>query len=136
MMHVSAALALLLIAAPAAAQPVDAGRADWDALPPLKVRSRILPANDFAGRVEAILKSKACTLPGQRASRFDITVPFAILVAPDGTAERILVAEMNCAPLETLVGMIALKRVEVGDLEPTGERKARWFGSEISFTLQ
>jgi hypothetical protein len=136
MMHILPALALLLIAAPAASQPVDAGRADWDALPPLKARSRVLPTNELVGRVETILKSNACTLPGQRATRFDITVPFAILVAPDGTAERILVAEMNCAPLETLVGMIALKRVEVGDLQPTGERKARWFGSEITFTLQ
>jgi hypothetical protein len=42
---------------------------------------------------------------------------------------------MNCKPLETLVGMAALKRIEWGDLEPTGERDARRFGSEIAFML-
>src|SRR5215207_8891408 len=84
---------------------VDVGRANWTALPPLKAVERVLPSPEMVDRVETILESRACAIPGQSAKKFDITIPYAVLVEPDGSARRVVVAETGCAELETYVGV-------------------------------
>jgi hypothetical protein len=86
--------------------------------------------------VERILESKQCTIPGQRPKSFDITVPFAVLVGPDGKASRVLVSDMGCAPLETLVGETAFTRSERGDFAPASSTKPRWYKSSLNIALQ
>jgi hypothetical protein len=128
-------LALLLGIADPAIQ-VDVGRADWNAMPPLKAERRDLPTLEMVGRVQEMLASGECRLAGQTQHRFDLTVPYAVLVEPDGRPRRVVVAESGCSALETYVGRIVLAMADARDFKPTGERTARWFASAVNFTLR
>jgi hypothetical protein len=115
---------------------VDVGRAKWDSLPSLKAVERALPSSEMVVRVEKMLADGQCRLPGQSAEKFDITIPYAVLVRPDGSADRVLVAETGCEALETYVGLIVGALAKNGDFRPTGEVGPRWFASELNFNLQ
>jgi len=130
-----AAMALLFMGAPAAAQDVEIGRVNWSKFPALKEKPSRLDYADLVLRVEAILRSRTCSIRGQSARKFDITVPYAVLVEPDGRASRVVVAEQGCHPLEALVGDTVLARSAAGDFLPTGEASARWYVSALNLTL-
>jgi hypothetical protein len=130
------AAALLLANAPAAGLTVDVGRVNLSALPQLARSERALPTSDMVGRVEKMLRSDSCRIPGQRSSRFDIDVPYAVLVQPDGSASRVVVGEVGCAELESYVGLIILELARLGDFAETGEKKAKWYGAKLNFNLQ
>ena len=131
----SLVLALAALVSTPSAIPVDAGRANWSAFPTLAREARPLPTLDMIGRVETMLREDQCTLPGQRASNFDITVPYLVLVEPDGSASRIVVADMGCPELETYVGSIVTALSHAGDFRPTGQQRARWYAGDINFNL-
>jgi hypothetical protein len=129
-------LAMLIAATPATAQTLEVGRIKWDALPTLKIKDRWIPAGDMVVKVEEILKAKECTIVGQSADDFDITVQYALHIDPNGKTDRILVSDIGCRPIESLVGGIVAGRVELGDVLPTGKSEAMWYGSKMNFTLQ
>jgi hypothetical protein len=114
---------------------VDVGRADWDRMPPLKIERR-LPTAAMVGQVEKILLDGGCKLEGQTAKQFDITVPYAVLVEPDGGARRVVVGETGCAPLESYVGLVVLTMADEGDFRSSGQATARWYASELNFTQE
>ena len=114
---------------------VDVGRADWTAFPELRRTARELPFGTMVGRVETILRERQCQLPGQSPERFDITVPYLVLLQPDGTVNRVVVADIGCPAIETYVGSIVVALAEQGDFRPTGEGQARWYGSNFNFNL-
>lgn len=130
---IAAAMLLSTVSGPI---QVDVGRANWTALPPLKAVERVMPSPEMVDRVETMLGSGACTIRGQSAKKFDITIPYAVLVEPDGSARRVVVAETGCAELETYVGVIVSAMAREGDFQRTHEAKARWFASELNFNLQ
>lgn len=130
---IAAAMLLTTVTGPL---QVDVGRANWSALPPLKAVERVLPSPEMVDRVETMLESGACRIRGQSAKKFDISIPYAVLVEPDGSARRVVVAETGCAELETYVGVIVSAMAREGDFQPTREAKARWFASELNFNLQ
>ena len=136
MKGILAAAALAILASPVAAQTVDVGRANWNALPQLETDDGVLPMETLVTAVEDILKTKQCKLKGQSYQRFDITVPYAVLLEPDGSTNRVVVGEMNCPALETLVGRVALERAQLGHYGPTGQSKARWYAHKMNFALQ
>lgn len=136
MIHGSFALMLLSFAAPAAGQTIEVGKADWQKMPQLAQVERPLPYAEMVGRVEQLLTEKQCRLRGQSPRRFDITVPYAVLVGPDGHASRIVVADMGCAPLETMVGNIVADRAQLGDFRPAASTAPKWYSSKINFTQQ
>lgn len=128
--------AAMLLSSVSGPLQVDVGRANWAALPPLDTAERVMPSPEMVDRVETMLESGACTIRGQSAKKFDITIPYAVLVEPDGSASRVVVAETGCAELETYVGVIVSAMAGAGDFRPTREAKARWFASELNFNLQ
>jgi hypothetical protein len=130
------AISLILAAAPALAQNVDVGQINWSKLPALKEKPSRLDYADLALRVETLLQTGDCNIRGQSPKRFDITVPYAVLVEPSGKVSRVVVSKMNCAGIEMLVGHAVLARADVGDYLPTGETKPRWYASALNFTLR
>ena len=126
--------ALLTAAYPLAAQTVETtDKTRWDALPPVKMRSTELNVpllNDWA---EKILSSGECSVPGMRPTRFDIDQPYAVLVAPNGTVERIVVGDVGCAGLNTLLGSTVHAWAQAGKYRPTGAREPRWYRGRIAF---
>ena len=86
--------------------------------------------------VQRMLERGECDLRGQSKRRFDIDVPYAVLVQPDGTAKRVVVSELGCPALETYVGLLVLEMARIGDFKSTGEPRPRWFASRLNFTLE
>lgn len=127
-------LALAATAAPVTAQTVEAtSRTRWEGLPPVKMKATELNVpllNDWA---EKVLSSGECNVPGQRPNRFDIDQPYAVLVAPDGTVQRILVGDAGCAGLNSLLGTTVHQWAEEGRYKPTGAAEPRWYRGRIAF---
>ena len=114
---------------------IELGSAPWEKLPELRARNSYLPYSLLVAEVHDILRKGECELPGQRPKDFDITVPYAILVEPDGTGRRVLVSPTDCEPIDVLAGAAAMARVSRGDILPTGGAEARWYKDSINFTL-
>ena len=138
---VGAILAALLFAgtqtpAPASELQVDVGRADWAKLPPLKAVARAMPTPEMVEKVENILRVGDCRIRGQSPAHFDITVPYAVQVNPDGTASHVVVADMGCPSLESYVGLIVLQLARNGDFRASGGRQKLWYGSSLNFNEQ
>ncbi|HEX8526107.1 hypothetical protein [Allosphingosinicella sp.] len=131
----SALLALAALASTPSAIPVDAGRANWSDFPALARVERSLPTLGMVEEVETMLRDGQCRIAGQRPTNFDITVPYLVLVQPDGSAARIVVADMGCPDLEAYVGSIVTALSQAGDFRPTGQQRARWYASNINFNL-
>ena len=128
-------VAAILLGAASGPIQVDVGRADWSAMPQLKVDRR-LPTAAMVGDVEEMLRDGKCSMRGQTSQKFDITVPYAVLVEPDGGARRVVVGETGCAPLESYVGLVVLTLAEQGDFRSSSTAKARWYASELNFTQE
>ena len=132
---------MLLAAAPVAPAPpvpnvqVDVGRFDPADFPEADMRERRMPHHAMLTRVENILRERRCRLDGQSHRRFDIRVPYVVRLAPDGTPERFVVADIGCQPLESFVGRVILELARVGDFRPTGGSEAQWYRSELRFIL-
>lgn len=132
-----AAIALVLAGGTASAQSVEVGTARWDRLPALRAKPSRLDHAALATTVETILSSKQCRFDRQSPRRFDISVPYAVQFDDGGKVSRVLVAQMNCAPLETLVGYAVLAQADAGDFEPgPGGGSGRWYAGSINFNLQ
>jgi hypothetical protein len=136
MMTLLSAFALAVLATPSAGPTIEVGKANWNEMPRLAKAERMLPYEELVGRVETILAQKKCQLRGQTARRFDITVPYAVLVGAGGTVQRIVVADLGCEPIESLVGNMVADLSELGDFKNAGAASPRWYASDFNFTLQ
>ena len=128
--------AAFLMGSPAPDLKVDVGHANWEALPPLRAVQRGFPTPDMVDKVEKMLGPGGCSIPGQSSSRFDITVPYAVKVNPDGSADHVIVADMHCPALESYVGLVVLELARRGDFRASGAGQAQWYASSLNFNLQ
>ncbi len=137
-MSILAALILALAqpATPAAAEiPVDVGRFDPSEFPePIRLDRR-MPEAEMVDRVEDMLSDGRCTIAGAHDRRFNIVVPFALLMNADGTTETVVVHEAGCEALEVLVGRIVLAQLRRGDFRPQHRDGERWYVSELAFAM-
>ncbi|HWK37080.1 hypothetical protein [Sphingomonas sp.] len=131
-----AAIALVLAGGTASAQSVEVGTARWDRFPALQAKPSRLDHAALATTVEALLKNKQCTFAHQSARRFDISVPYAVQFDDGGKVSRVLVANMGCTPLETLVGHAVLAQADAGDFLPGSGGAGRWYAGSLNFNLQ
>jgi hypothetical protein len=125
-------IALLLLAAQASI-PVEVGRFDPANFPHAKLIDRRMPEAELVQRVDTIIAAKQCTLPGQTKDRYDIVVPYAVMMGANETESRIVVKDMSCPPIETLVGEVANALVKAGDFRKNPFGGERWYVSELAF---
>jgi hypothetical protein len=114
---------------------VDVGRFDPADFPELIRIERRMPEDEMARRVEAMLADGRCQIAGNHERRFNIVVPFAILMQADGAPETVVVHEAGCEALETLVGQIVVAQIRRGDFRPQHRTGERWYVSELGFAL-
>jgi hypothetical protein len=133
MPFVAASMVPLLFMA-SASVPVDVGRFDPADFPDLIKVERRLPHGDMTERVRKIFADGQCKLEHQNKRRFDITVPYAVLMNPAGKAQRIVVGETGCAPLETLVGRIVTAQAKARDFKIKHHKGDRWYVSDLYFS--
>jgi hypothetical protein len=121
--------------APAVNIDVDVGRFDPADFPELIRLDRRMPEDEMVRRVEAMISDGRCTIEGATDRRFNIVVPFAILMGADGTPDSVVVHEAGCESLEILVGQIVLAQLARGDFRPQHQTGERWYVSELGFAM-
>lgn len=131
-------IAFLLAAV--AAQPVEVAprievaQANWAGFE--RIASRLsVPTPRMMGQVERILRSGECRLAGQTPREFNITVNYALRVDAANQPERIVVQDIGCRALETLVGGIVSDMVRYNYLTVPAGGSPRWYGNSINFNL-
>lgn len=139
-MSIIVALLLSLVQPSAGSPPrvdveVDVGLFEPEDFPEMVRLERYMPHGDMVARVERMIADGRCTLAGASARRFNIVVPYAILMETDGTPNSVVVRESGCTALETLVGQIVLAQLERGDFVPSHTEGDRWYVSEVAFAL-
>jgi len=113
--------------------PVEVGRFDPAKFPHAKMIDRRMPEADLVRRVDVIMANKECAFEGQTKESYDIVAPYAVLIGTGGTASRIVVKDLGCPAIETLVGQVVNELVKAGDFRPDPFGGERWYVSEIGF---
>src|SRR5687767_8493848 len=126
--------ALLLVAATPTYAPLFVGRFDPAAFPNAQKIERRMPDAHLNNRVQGILADQRCKLEGQTKTRFDIVVPYAVLMTPAGKPEKVVVKDIGCSPIETLVGQIGSELANAGDFKIAHSSGRQWYVSEAYFT--
>lgn len=127
------AVALVTAAVPAGAQQVSTGTTQWDELPPVKMGLDDVDYNRLVRWTTQELQKPECRAKGMRPLRFDIDEPYAVLVAPNGTVSRIIVKEMGCPGLNTVIGSTLADMAKRGKFHATGQPTALWYGGRLSY---
>lgn len=113
---------------------IEVGRFNAADFPNAKRIERRMPHAAMTARVEKMLGDKRCAFRGQNKAAFDIVVPYAVQLNPAGAPQRVVVKEIDCAPLEQLVGEIAIQLGEAGDFRASHSEGKLWYVSELYFT--
>lgn len=114
--------------------PIHVGRFDPAEFPEAERIERRLPHADLNHRVEQMLTSSDCKLEGQTKLRYDIVVPYAVLLESSGEAKKVVVKDIGCARIERLVGEIAAELAKAKDFKLKHQAGDRWYVSEAYFT--
>lgn len=123
----------LMMLTTAASVPVEVGRFDQTQFPNAKKIERRIPQAELVRRVDKIMAAKQCTIPGQVKDKYNIVVPYAVLMEPDGQASKIVVKDTGCEPIEILVGQVANELIRAGDFRKNQNDVERWYVSEVYF---
>lgn len=126
--------ALLFLASTPTYAPLFVGRFDPADFPNAQKVERRMPHADLNHRVEQVLGDKRCTIDGQTKARFNIVVPYAVLMDPAGKPEKVVVKDIGCEPIERLVGEIGSELSNAGDFKVAHSSGTRWYVSEAYFT--
>lgn len=129
-------LAMVLAGTAANAQTVESAVGDWRNIPRIQSGGVHRMSFDWMDKVEALAKSRECSVPGLHPKKIDLKVPFLLNFSPDGALQRVVVRKLGCEQLETLVGGAILQLARAGEYRPTGENQVGWYQSEYSFVLQ
>ena len=126
--------AFLMLASTPTYAPLYVGRFDPADFPNAQKVERRMPYADLNDRIEKILREKRCSLDGQTKTRFDIVVPYAVLMDTSGKPEKVVVKDIGCEPIERLVGEIGSELANAGDFKVAHSSGTRWYVSEAYFT--
>jgi hypothetical protein len=132
------AIAFLLLASPPAptvSPAVDVGHFDEATFPEATLRPRRMPHDAMLTRIETILRERRCRLEGQSHRLFDIRIPYVVMLEPDGTPTRFVVADIGCQPIESFAGRVLLELAGAGDFRPTGASRAGWYRNQLRFRV-
>ena len=125
-------LPLLLLASSPTYAPIFVGRFDPADFPNAQKVERRMPHAEMDHRVEKILADE-CKLPGQTKIKYNITIPYAVLLDPTGKAKKVVVKDINCPSLEKLVGQVGSELSRLGDFKIAHAEGDRWYVSDVYF---
>ena len=132
MKHILAA-ALLLAAAPAAAQTIEVASGDWRNIPEMRAQVGAAVDSNAVAAIAEMVDRRECTIPGQRRGNLDMTVPFLVQYDAHGAIQRLVLHPLGCARAEGVLAGALLRLVQHGAFAPAGGPREGWFRGEVGF---
>ena len=129
------ALLLAAISMPAAAVTVETAAGDWSKLPKLSQRGYNHLNEKMQAKLFEIAQSQHCPSFGLKQGRLDFNVTFATQYGADGTLQRIVLPQLNCAEAESVIGGAVLEMMQGGDYAPDGKSPAGWYKGGLTFSF-
>jgi hypothetical protein len=125
--------ALLLAAAPAAAQTVETASGDWSNIPEMRQQVNTPVDADAVAAISEMVDRGECVIAGQRRGNLDMTVPFLVQFTASGSIGRLVIHSMGCARAEGILAGAVMRLVEHGSFQPVGGRREGWFRGQVGF---
>ena len=117
----TAALLLAALSMPALAVTVETANGDWSNLPKLNQRGYNHLNEKMQAKLFEIAQSQHCPSFQLKQGRLDFNLTFATQYGTDGTLQRIVLPQLNCAEAEGIVGGAVLEMMQGGDYAPDGK---------------
>jgi hypothetical protein len=127
------AAALLLAAAPAAAQTIETASGDWSNIPEMRQQVGASVDSNAVAAIAEMVDRGECTIPGQRRGNLDMSVPFLVQYDANLVIERVVIHPVGCARADGLLAGAVLRLVRAGAFVPVGGRRQGWFRGEVGF---
>jgi len=125
---------LVACAVPAAAQRVEVASGDWSRLPLMKTSVYVSIPGDAVDQIHRLVTSGQCALKGASKKRIDMTVPFLVRFAPNGSLEHVVLRDLGCPKAEGILARVVLNWAKTGTIKGAGTNDQGWYRSEISFS--
>ena len=132
MKRILVAAALMFGASQLAATTVETGTGDWSNIPEMRQMVDSIDSDTVAA-IHEMIESGECTIPGQRAGKLDMTVPFLIQINAQGEIDRLVIEKFGCEKAEGVLAGALLKLIERGGYKPRGGKHEGWYRSFVSF---
>jgi hypothetical protein len=129
------AAALLLAAAPVAAQTIETGSGDWRNVPALRQAGSSIDADTVSAIVE-MAESGECTLTGRRGRNINVDVDFVVQYNAQGSIDRLVLQPIGCARADGVLAGAVLRLLRNGGFAPPGGAREGWFRGSVGFTHQ
>jgi hypothetical protein len=129
------ALLIAAISMPASAVTVEAANGDWSKLPQLNQRGYNHLNEKMQAKLFEIAESAKCPSFVLNQGRLNFSVTFATQYSPDGSLNRLILPQLNCAEAESVVGGALLEMLQAGDYAPTGKSAAGWYKGGLEFSF-
>jgi hypothetical protein len=129
------ALVVAALAVPAGAVTVEAANGDWSKLPQLSQRGYQHLDEKMQAKLYEIAASRQCPSFGLKQDRLEFSVSFATQYSSDGTLQRLVLPQLDCAEAEGVVGGALLAMLQAGDYAPTGKSSAGWYQGKLNFSF-
>ena len=128
-------LSLLLASASASATVpvVEVANNNFAWLPTLESRGTFGLTPEAITTIHQLVIDGDCKIAGQNKHDLDMTVPFAVHYAPDGSLEKIVIQKLGCPRVEGILGGVLLDMFSRGEFRPTGANEDGWYRSQLSF---
>ena len=127
------ALALSVLAVPAAAQKVEVAEGDWSGMPIMRFVDLQTITPEAVVSIQRLVTSGECQIPGVSKRSVDMTVPFLVRFSPNGAVEHVVLRKLGCPKAEGILAGAVLGLLRAGTFKPTGENNTGWYRSELSF---
>lgn len=131
----TAALLLAALSMPALAVTVETATGDWSNLPKLSQRGYNHLNEKMQAKLFEIAQSQHCPSFQLKQGRLDFNLTFATQYGTDGTLQRIVLPQLNCAEAEGVVGGALLEMIQGGDYAPDGKSPAGWYRGGLVFSF-
>ena len=128
------AVAMLVIAVPAAAQRVEVADGDWSDFPALEKSQTVNLGDGAMADIDRLVAAGKCDQLGTK-KRIRMEIPFIAQFSDTGTVERVMLQRINCPEVETIAANAAYYAAKWGRIKPGSSNAAGWYRGSVSYIL-
>lgn len=135
MRMITACLAAAVAAGPAAAQQVSVASGDWSNIPEIEQRGMSRISVRAVDAITKAVEAGGCPAAA-RPKGVALSIPFLVEFAPSGEVRHIVLQNMSCPEVESLVGGALLQLAKEREYRATGENALGWYRGQFALEVR